>query len=165
MDKPVRKTIRLKTYDYNSPGYYFLTICTKEKEKLFGDIVGTVLPDGPQVRFTEYGCIVNQQLQRMSEFYEDMRLENYVVMPNHIHILLRVLETGSGPSGRTVPTSSKVGRFVGTLKRFTNRSCGRNLWQNRSYDHVIRGEEDYREIWNYIEGNPSKWVEDRFYIK
>ena len=76
MDKPKRRTIRLKEYDYNTPGYYFITFYTKEKQKLLCDIVGTGLLDGPQVQLTVYGEVANRQLQYMKEFYEDIRLKN-----------------------------------------------------------------------------------------
>jgi REP element-mobilizing transposase RayT len=86
------------------------------------------------------------------------------VMPNHIHLLLQITDCDNGPSGRPVPTNTKVSQFVGTFKRFCNREIGENIWQYRSYDHVIRGEKDYLKIWNYIDGNPSKWLEDCYYM-
>ena len=62
------------------------------------------------------------------------------------------------------PTNNRISQFIGTFKRFCNRAYGRNIWQARSYDHVIRGEQDYREIWAYIDENPSRWTADRFFI-
>ena len=165
MELPKRKTIRLKDYDYNTPGYYFVTVCTKEKRKLLCDIVGTVLLDGPKIQFTGYGKIVDRHLREMTDFYDSVKIDKYVVMPNHVHLLLCIPGCGNGPSGRTVPTVSKIGRFVGTFKRLCNRECGMDLWQSRSYDHIIRGDKDYREIWEYIDNNPAKWAEDRFYVE
>ena len=165
MALPKRKHTRLQQYDYNTPGYYFITICTKGKQKLLCDIVGTGLLDGPEIRYTAHGAIVKNQLQTMCQFYDQIKLDHYVVMPNHVHMLIQVLEDRSGPSGRPVPTNTKVGHFVGTFKRFCNRQIGENIWQYRSHDHVIRGEPDYLKIWNYIDGNPSKWQEDCFYVE
>ena len=165
MDKPKRKTIRLKEYDYNTPGYYFITFCTKDKKKLLCDIVGTGLLDGPKVYLTAYGEIANRQLQYMKEFYEDIRLEKYVIMPNHIHLLLQILDVGNGPSGRPVPTNSKIARFVGTFKRFCNKKYHFDIWQGRSHDHIIRSEKDYLKIWEYIDNNPAKWADDCFYME
>jgi len=165
MEKPKRKSTRLKAYDYNTPGYYFLTICTKDRQKLLCDIVGTGLPDGPQVHLTKHGQIADGQLQTMKDFYPDIRLDKYVIMPNHIHLLVQLMDGGSGPSGRPVPTDSKIARFVGTFKRFCNKQYGGNIWQNRSHDHVVRGERDYMKIWEYIDNNPAKWAEDCFYIE
>ena len=151
-----RKNIRLKDYDYSTPGYYFVTVCTKDKQKLLCDIVGTVLLDGPKVRLTEYGKIVDRRLLEMADFYEKIKIDKYVVMPNHIHLLLHIPGCEYTHSGSVVPTNSKVGRFVGTFKRLSNRECCLELWQSRSHDHIIRGERDYRKIWEYIDANPAK---------
>ena len=162
MERPVRKHIRIQNYDYNNPGYYFITICTHNKSKILCDIVGTGLPDGPHITMFEYGEIVKKQLDIMSRFYEDMILEKYIIMPNHLHLLLHI--TGQfEPSLQHSPANAKVSKFVGTLKRFTNRKIGRNIWQSRSHDHVIHGEMDYQKIWMYIETNPLRWEKDCFY--
>ena len=99
----------------------------------------------------------------MDTFYNNITVDKYVIMPNHIHLLLRVEE--SGRSGTPVPTNANsiIVRFVSTLKRFCNKACGENIWQSRYYDHIIRNEQDYDEIWQYIENNPAKWEEDKFY--
>ena len=165
MELPKRKRTRLETYDYDSPGCYFITICTKDKQKELCHIVGTGLPDGPILRFTKTGEIISRQLRYMSDFYQDIKLVKYVIMPNHIHLLLQITGSSNGPSGRPVPTNSKIAQYVGTFKRFCNRKVGKNIWQYRSHDHVIRSEQDYLKIWNYIDGNPSKWLEDCFYVE
>ena len=163
MERAKRKTIRLQGYDYNSAGYYFLTFCTKDKEKLLSEIVGTDVLGGPTVQLSQYGEIAEHYLQAMSGFYPNIELDAYVIMPNHIHLLLKVSESTSGPSGRPVPTESPISKFVGTFKRFCNREIGRNIWQYRSHDHVIRDEADYLKIRNYIETNPIRWQDDCFY--
>ena len=163
MTLPKRETIRLPEYDYRSPGYYFITVCTREKAPLLCSIVGTGLPDGPQIKLTDVGTVVRSQLETMRDFYDTVKLNSYVIMPNHIHLLIEIRKQ-IGPSGRTVPTDSGIGWFAGTFKRFTNRTCGKDLWQPRSYDHVIRDEADYVRVLQYIENNPAKWTEDRYYI-
>ena len=160
---PIRKAVRLKGYDYNTPGYYFVTVCTKEKQKLLCSIVGTGVLDCQKTILSEYGKTVQMQLQLMSEFYEDITVEKYVIMPNHVHLLIRLLDCGSVLSRSSVPTNSKISKFVGTFKRFCNKACGMNLWQQRFHDHIIRGEKDYLKIWEYIDNNPAKWHEDCFY--
>ena len=84
-------------------------------------------------------------------------------MPNHIHILLFVKE--QGPSGRPVPTlqNSTISRFVSTFKRFCNKEYGKNIWQYRSYDHIIRDQEDFDKHLKYICENPVGWQKDRLY--
>ena len=161
-----RKNIRLEGYDYNSVGLYFITVCTVEKKKLLCKIkeptVGTVVLDGPLVQLTDYGEIVEHRLRVMSDFYDDIKLDSFVVMPNHIHMMVRVLK--NGPSGTTVPTMNKVGRFVGTFKRLTNREIGINIWQSRSHDRIVRSDEEYFGYMEYIEANPQKWMTDDHYV-
>ena len=164
MEHTNRKRIRFPSYDYDTPGYYFITVCTEGKRKLLCEIVGTGLPDGPEVRFSQYGIIAHKQLEQMRDFYPDIRLEKYVIMPNHIHMLIHLLDTGGFTEKIPNKTNNRISHFVGTFKRFCNRVYGRNIWQVRSHDHVIRGIADYQEVWTYIENNPVKWAEDRFYV-
>ncbi len=165
MELPKRKPTRLKDCDYSQDGYYFITVCTKYKQKILCDIVGTGILDGPKIKFTQYGKIANRQLEIMTDFYDDIKIDKYVIMPNHLHLLIKIIKSGDGPSGTPVPTNSKISNFVGTFKRFCNKQYGKNIWQYRSYDHIIRGEQDYKEIWQYIDNNPAKWKEDKFYIE
>ena len=157
MDYPQRKTIRLKNYDYSTPGYYFITVCAKDKKKLFGDVAaGDEFSQSLPV-LCKRGETVCEQLEAMRSFYSNIALEKYVVMPNHVHMLLQVkAEQGTRPS--------TLSAFVGTFKRFCSKSCGEVLWQSRSYDHVVRNEKDYQRIWEYIDNNPTRWTEDSLYI-
>lgn len=179
MPQPKRKPVRLKGYDYSTEGAYFITVCTKGKEKLLCEIVGTAVLGGPQIRLTDCGHLVERRLREMSDFYEDVKIEKYVVMPNHVHLILHILnqetkppEIADGPPRtaeragppRTAVPTSKVSRFIGTFKSLCTREIGRSIWQGRSYDHIIRDEQDYLRIWSYIDQNPAKWREDRFYI-
>ena len=160
---PQRKNTRLKNYNYSLPGAYFITVCTKDrKEVLSKIIVGTGVLDCPQNVLTPYGIIAEKYINQMNEFYENISVDKYVIMPNHIHFLIRILPCNGGPPGRSVPTNSVIGKFVGTFKRFCNKEYGNNIWQSRSYDHIIRNETDYREIWNYIDTNVLKWDKDCF---
>ncbi len=161
-----RKTTRLPGYDYSAPGAYFLTICTQGRKCLLSRIVGTGVLDGPLVELTPHGEVAEKYLRQLDAFYEDLCVESYVIMPNHIHLLLVIKESSSGPSGTPVPTSvqnSTVSRFLSTFKRFCNKEYGQNIWQYRSYDHVIRSEEDLRTVREYIAHNPSQWREDELY--
>ena len=156
MEYPHRKTIRLKNYDYSTPGYYFITVCAKDKKKLFGDLVAGDEFKQSQPVLCKRGETVCAQLEAMTGFYSNIVLEKYVVMPNHVHMLLQVkAEQGTRPS--------ILSAFVGTFKRFCNKSCGEDLWQSRSYDHVVRNEKDYQRIWEYIDNNPTRWTEDSLY--
>ena len=159
---PRRKVLRLKGFDYSSPGAYFITVCTKGRRKRLSRIdVGTDVLGCPKNTLLPDGEIADRQLRQMSDFYAHLKFEKYVIMPNHIHLLLHITE--GGPSGTPVPTASPVAAFVGTFKRLCNKEYGENIWQPRSYDHIIRGEEDYRQIWEYIDTNVQRWEKDRFY--
>ncbi len=128
-------------------------------------IVGTGVLDCPQNILTGYGEIANKHLVNMNNFYDNIKIDKYVIMPNHIHLLIQILETAkpNGPSGTPVPTNSLISKFVSTFKRFFNKEYGKNIWQGRSNDHILRGEKDYQKIWEYIDTNVIMWEKDCFY--
>ena len=109
-----RKTTRLELFDYNSVGAYFITICTQNKEHLLSQIVlkdsfvGTDVLDGPQankevfVELTEYGKIADKYINQLSDFYENVSVDDYIIMPNHVHLLINIHK--QGPSRTSVPT-------------------------------------------------------------
>ena len=166
MELPKRKPARLKGYDYSTPGAYFITICVKDKKQLLSEIsVGTGVLDCPRNTLTLYGEIANKHLTDMSDFYDNIRIDKFVIMPNHIHLLIRICQTNNqfGPSETPVPTNSPVSKFVSTFKRFCNKEYGENIWQRSYHDHIIRGEEDYQKIWEYIDTNVIRWEKDCFY--
>ncbi|MBQ9802986.1 MAG: transposase [Clostridia bacterium] len=162
-EKKNRKTMRLQGANYSDTGVVFLTFCTQERRCMLSRIVGTGVPDGPLVELTQYGKTANKYINQLNEFYNDISIESYVIMPNHIHILLHVKE--KGPSGTPVPTmqNSTVARFVSTFKRFCNKEYGKNIWQYRSYDHIIRNRQDHEEHLRYIYENPLRWRFDQLY--
>ena len=123
--------------------------------------------DGPQIELTKYGQIADKYINQLDEFYDDLSVESYVIMPNHIHIMLWVKGAGNGPSGTPVPTvqNSVPSRFVSTFKRFCNKEYGVNIWQYRSNDHIIRNRQDYDEHLRYIYENPIRWYYDELYAE
>ena len=171
-----RKITRLVGADYNRNQAVFLTICTKERKCILSRIVGTGVLDGPQIKLTKYGRIADKYIHQLNDFYDDLSVESYVIMPNHIHIMLRVKGAESrpsrtpdvnGPSRTPVPTiqNSIPSRFVSTFKRFCNKEYGGNIWQYRSNDHIIRNRQDYEEHLRYIYENPLRWLFDELYIE
>ena len=155
-----RKISRLKNYNYNTPGAYFITICTENKKEILSDIqVGTGVLDRPKNKLTQYGKIADKQLKMMSDFYDNISIDKYIIMPDHIHLMLTIKNVPDGRSRTPVPTDSLIARFVSTFKRFCNKKYGKNIWQRGSYDHIIRSEEDYAESLSYIENNALKWVQ------
>ena len=160
MEKPQRKPNRIAGYDYSQSGAYFVTICTQDRKKILSKInVGTPLPGCPQepwAKLLPYGEIADKYIRQMDAFYDHLSVDKYVIMPDHIHLLITLRD---GHPRRGVPTkTSVIAQFVGTLKRFCNKEYGSNIWQSRYYDHVVRNQQDYNEIWEYIENNPTKWA-------
>jgi len=162
-----RKAMRLKDGDYNGDSVVFLTICTKERRCILSRIVGTGVLDGPHIELTQYGIVADKYINQLNQFYDNLQVEAYVIMPNHIHMMLCLKNDGSGPSGTPVPTiqNTITARFLSTFKRFCNKECGMNIWQYRSYDHIIRNEQDYDEHIKYIFENPTHWRDDRLYAE
>ena len=159
MDLPERKQNRLQNYDYSQNGAYFITICVRERKKILSNIiVGTGVLDCPKIYLSKYGEIADKYINQLNDFYDNIFVDKYVIMPDHIHMIIRI---DSGQSGTPVPTvvdnkNSEVAKFVSTFKRFCNKEYGLNIWQSRYFDHIIRNQNDYDEVWKYIENNPSK---------
>ena len=132
-----------------------MTVCTKDKTKILSKVVVGDIINPAYVVLTDIGKTVERYILS-SENMEGIAIENYVIMPNHIHII--VAYTGNdGSSGAPTPTNAIIPRLVSSLKRLVNKEVGHPIWQRGYYDHVIRGEEDYREIWSYIDNNPAHW--------
>ena len=159
MNRPSRKRNRLENFNYSTPGAYFITICTKDRINLFWDNVGARIARPEDVELSEYGRITEEAIRNISQCYPAVAVDNYVIMPNHIHLLLRI-ESGADGRPLIAPTISTV---VQQMKGYITKQIGRSIWQKLFHDHVIRSEAQYRKIWNYIDGNPIKWAEDCFY--
>jgi REP element-mobilizing transposase RayT len=151
---PKRKQIRIEDYDYSTPGAYFITICTANREKIFWNCVGADSIRPQNVPLSTAGEIVKQSVLQIAEHYENMVVDKYCIMPDHIHLILRI---ESDLDGRIIsaPTVSTV---IGSMKRWVSRQVGRPIWQKSFYDHGIRNQQDYNEIWEYIENNPLKYL-------
>ena len=169
MELPNRKKNRLENFDYNENGAYFITICVQNRKQILSNInVGTGVLDCPKIVLTKYGEIVDRYINQLNAFYDNISVDKYVIMPDHIHLLITVTGDFDGQSGTPVPTdeefridntNSVVSKFVSTFKRFCNKEIVKNIWQQRYYDHIIRNDADYKEVWEYIDGNPSRWLE------
>lgn len=160
MELPKRKRIRMVGYDYSTPARYFVTICTHNKEKMLSKIdVGDDAFIVPMTELTNYGKICDKYLNNINKKYENIEVEKYVIMPNHIHMIVIINGTMKA-SSPTIGLESVVRSFKGMVTKET----GKSIWQRSYYDHVIRNENDYKNIWNYIESNPGKWADDCYYI-
>ena len=174
MDMTSRKQLRLPEYDYSTPGAYFVTICTHDRQCILSDIIVGALHEAPAVtlHLTEIGKIVAQYIEMLPVRYPNLEVAQYVIMPNHIHLLLHI---GGERALREAPLQSRGGRSllaqaIGFLKMNSSKQVHMTyptlaLWQRSFHEHVIRGERDYREIWEYMDENPAKWAEDRYYAQ
>jgi len=163
---PKRKSNRLNFFDYSSSGAYFITVCTENRRGILSKIVGVDVPGDPiNMELLPYGIIAHKFIKQMNEFYENVSVDQYVIMPNHIHILLRVFENGSPRTSTPTRQTSTVSHFISTFKRFCNKECGGNIWQRSFHDHIIRDKNDYEIISEYIYENPIKWKDDCFYTE
>ena len=164
----MRKEIRLKGYDYSGAGYYFVTICVKDGHELFGEIVGAAScrpqpSSNPSQTFsylqlTPAGNIVETEIAILLCAYANVTVDKYVVMPNHVHMIICV-----GGDGRqnAAPTLSRI---IGQWKRAISIKLGFSPWQRSYHDHIIRDEPEYHRIRQYIDENPATWTEDQYYV-
>ncbi len=150
-----RKKQRLANYDYSQQNFYYVTICTWDKRCLFG--IGNQL--------TALGQIATSELEQLPMRYTDVIVDKYVVMPNHIHM---IVEVGcAADAGKDMPSLSTI---IGGYKSGVSRNIHEQLpnlrvWQKSFYDEIIRNDQHYQRVWNYIDGNPSKWTEDVYFTE
>ena len=141
---PVRRNPRSKYIDYTSQNYYFVTICTKDKRCIFGE----------PSKLSGFGKIAKECLARIPEHFCSVRLDKWVVMPNHIHAIIVL-------NGNTVPLSTIIGQYKSAVTRQLHKiSPDISIWQDSFHDHVIQNQKDYERIWSYIDANPARWMDD-----
>jgi REP element-mobilizing transposase RayT len=169
--KPGRRSIRLPAYDYTRLGSYFVTICARDGECLFGKIIKN------RMALSEMGQIVADCWHQIPAHFPHVELDVFVVMPNHVHgILMIVRATHASPLPQTQtsslrpcgPRKGSLGAIVGSFKsavtRHINQSrntSGNSVWQRNYYEHAIRNEIALNRIRDYIQTNPTRWALDR----
>lgn len=193
-----RRSIRLKGYDYSQPGAYFVTMVTYRRDEIFGEVVNGVM------RLSPLGQIVHDEWMRSIGIRKKIRLfeDEFVVMPNHGHGIVWIVETLVGadgvrpeisgiragqegarrapqpalqpalqPAPQTFRRSPKsLGAFIAGFKASVSSRAKRELnmtgiWQRNYYEHIIRNETEFKNIWDYIDDNPRKWDEDKLHPK
>ncbi len=153
-DIPKRKPIRIKERDYSTPGAYFITVCTANRKKILWETVGADIIRPQNVPLSSIGQIAEQGILQMADHYENITVDKYCIMPDHIHLILHIK---SDIDGRMI-SAPTVSTIVGSMKRWVSRQIGKPIWQKSFYDHGIRNQQDYNEIWQYIENNPLKYA-------
>lgn len=158
---PQRKHPRLKEYDYSAAGAYFVTICTHRRRCILSRVVGRRLAPA-ETELTALGVIAREQLTALTERFPSVEITDYVIMPNHIHILLTLKEAAGASPRPTV--SSVIGAYKSLTTRLAKQVCPlEKLFQTSFHDHVIRSEDDLRAVREYIAHNPARWREDELY--
>jgi REP element-mobilizing transposase RayT len=181
-DKQQRRSIRLPGYDYAQAGGYFVTIVTRDRECLFGEVI-----EG-KMRPNEFGCIVQAAWSELPDHYQGVQCDVFVVMPNHVHGIIVLVERGAVeesdvgaglkpalPNFRPATTpragfkpAPTLTQIIRAFKTFSARRInelrttpGLPVWQRNYYEHVVRGENELNGIREYIANNPVQWEMDR----
>lgn len=167
MELAKRKHPRLKTFDYSQDGCYFVTICTENKLPLLSRVNQSQSPiEDAIISLTAFGYIVENEILALPERYPYAVIDKYVIMPTHLHAIIRFERNMETSSIR--PTLMDM---ICTFKSLTTRACNQSdrtarqkLWQTSFYEKTIRDDKSYSIIWDYIESNPHKWEKDEYYI-
>lgn len=162
LDLPKRKSNRLKGFTYNQNGAYFITICIKDRQPILWNIDNVGATCGRPYHtnhLSAYGLLIENEINRIDSIYNHVvEIDKYVIMPNHIHLLI-LLHTNNGRP-QVAPT---ISRIMKQFKGSVTKQIGFPLWQKLFHDHIIRNEQDYLKIWEYIDTNPLRWETDCFY--
>jgi len=161
-----RRSIRLQDYDYALAGAYFITIVAKDRQCLFGEIV-----DG-QIQLNDWGQIVQDEWEKSAQIRKEIELDEFVIMPNHIHGIVVITGTAERATGRSPlqsgPTKRSLGAFIGGFKSAVTKRINdlrgapsALVWQRNYFEHVIRDDDSLNRIRQYILQNPTQWEFDR----
>ncbi|ACK65071.1 conserved hypothetical protein [Rippkaea orientalis PCC 8801] len=150
-----RHSIRLNNYDYSQSGAYFITLCTYQKEYLFGEIIND------KMKLNLLGNTVECNWQKLTHYYSYLQLDNFVIMPNHLHGILVLTDQKYNIKRKGIP------EIIRGFKTFSARQINRirqspnvPVWQRNYYEHIIRNESDLNRIREYIVNNPKNWLQD-----
>ena len=149
-----RKNNRLKNYDYAMPNYYFITVCTQNRQEYFGEIINY------QMVLNEAGQAAERFWVEIPNHYRNIELDEFIIMPNHVHAIVFIKPQED--SKQNVNLSTIVGSYKNVTSKTIHRLLGQNFnWQKSFYDNIIRKDESLDRIREYIRNNPLKWEFDR----
>jgi len=175
-----RRSIRLKGYDYSQEGLYFITICTQDRECLFGEITRNGKEQIPVMQVNEAGIMIEQWYWKLEEKYPDKRCHEMVVMPNHFHCIIENIREELhddspkyGPDNQRLHATANdavdwfktmtTNAYIRGVKEHGWQRFNGKLWQRNYWEHIIRDERAYENISHYIQNNPIKWGDDKLY--
>jgi REP element-mobilizing transposase RayT len=161
---------RLTGYDYSSPGWYFITICTKNRVQYFGEIITVETPDPgvslsqtAKIQLSEIGQIADKYWNEIPVHFPHVNLDAFQIMPDHIHGIIQITAAETPESG--VPTHPAIGIMINLFKRActieTRNAQLKFAWQTRFHDHIIRDDDELQRIRDYIRNNPKNWVNNK----
>lgn len=148
---PQRKSPRLHSFDYASEGAYFVTVCSHQRQCLFGHVLGGTVHLSPP------GEPVDECWRALPVHLAGVTLDAYVVMPNHLHGIVML-------SNSPVQPTQSLGRVLNSFECAVTRKAQRSVWQSRYYDHIIRGESDTLLIREYISHKAARWSADELFV-
>lgn len=151
--RPSRKKNRLEAYDYSQGGAYHIVICTEGRKCILSQVYEG--DDTQHLRLYPLGALVKEAILAIPEHYPTVEVVRYSVMPNHVHLLLRLSTEQENPT---------VSWIVNHLKGAVTKKSGTKIWQKGFYDQVIRTEAEFQKIGEYVEFNPAKWKTDDYYV-
>lgn len=156
-DQWQRKRIRIPNFDYAEPQSYFITICTNERKPVFWENVVAASSRHTPYQLSDAGAIVDVAIQQITRKYPWILVDKYCIMPDHIHLIVRICADAAGNaiSARSIST------VIGQMKQWVTKQIGYAVWQKSFMDRIIRNEQEYLAIWTYIENNPMKYALDR----
>lgn len=161
-----RKSIRLNDFDYSNDGYYFVTICVQNKSKLFWEINNNHRADTPVRPYINcIGLMINYWFGEISNHFENIILDEYIIMPDHIHFILIIKNVGVDrrvdpkPLGNIIQwfKTMTTNNYLKEIKQNNWPRFDKRLWQRNYYERIIRSEKEYLMIKKYIEDNPIKF--------
>ncbi len=168
---PKRKSLRLEYYDYSTAGAYFITVCTHNRKNLFSRVVVGAIHESTVTKLTVCGEIVEAVIQNIPA-HLGITVDQYVIMPNHVHILVMITKEDTLRAIRESPLQCRsiISNAVGYIKMNASKRirlrCGAiSVWQRGFHDHIIRNLDDYEEHAKYIHENPARWYYDELYTE
>ena len=147
MKRMDRKKLRLNGFDYSTNGAYFVTLCTINRKCILSSIRKSGNYSYPEVKLTDIGLIVKKYMNNIPG------ITSYVIMPNHIHLIVE----------KENILNSVLSNDIRSFKTLVTKEVGFQIWQSGFYDHIIRDDYDYNVHLQYINDNPIKWCEDKYY--
>lgn len=144
---PTRKKIRLNGYDYSDEGLYFITLCVKDRLEILGKI------ENENIKLTQIGEIIKKYIKGIEQTFNNVIVDEYIIMPNHIHIIVSLNKKDT----------ISISRIIRLYKSCISKELGYSIWQKSFYEHIIRNEKEYYIIKAYIQNNIVNWKKDKYY--